>query len=174
MVTIQRTQTVLSDDVKRKLGSAMDDIRDELDDHRLAINETTQEVASTNEAVNALHLRMDKLTERLEELSLLIKGDKKEPDFQLQPLNNREKEVFAALYELTESQPAASYVQIARKCALTKQLVMTYMTSIIQKGVPVLKRTDGSKVYLRLDPVFKAKQAVENLVGLNARLTSWL
>ena len=51
---------------------------------------------------------------------------------------------------------------------------MHNVTGMIQKGVPVLKRYDGSVVFLKLDPAFRELQAKKNVIGLNALLTGWL
>jgi len=149
-------------------------MREELDDHRLAINENTGELDATSECLNEVNKKLDKLTERVDELTLLVKGVHEEKTFDLQPLSNKEKEVFHALYALTETQPFASYDQIARKALMTKELVSCYVTSMIQKGVPVLKKHDGNRVFLRLEAAFRQCQAKKNLVGLNSPLTCWM
>ena len=149
-------------------------MREELDDHRLAINENTDELSATNEFTNELSQRLDKLTERVDELTLLIKGQKEEKQFSIQPLTNREKEVFHTLYVLTESQPYASYEQIARKMLTSKGIVMDTLTSMALKGVPILKKLDGTTVFLKLDQDFRQVQAKQNVIGLNSLLTSWI
>lgn len=149
-------------------------MREELDDHRLAINEDTLELDATNEQMNALNRRLDKLTERVDELTMLVKGVSEEPAFDIQPLTAKEKEVFHAFYVLTETQPFASYEQIARKALMTKELVMTYVAGLIQKGVPVQKKHDGNRVFLRLDRDFRECQAKKNVIGLDSRLTCWI
>lgn len=161
-------------ELRQQVKQVLECFREELDDHRLAINENTTEIISTNDFLNELNCKLDKLSERLDELTLLLKGQKQEENFELRPLSGREKDVFQVLYLLTESQPYASYEQIAKKSCMTKELVMGYVTSIIQKGVPVLKKYDGSVVFLRLEPAFRQKQSKENIVGINSLLTDWL
>lgn len=162
-----------SDLVREKLNDVVGAIREELDDHRQAINEGTQEVAATNEFLNEVTSRLDKLTERVDELTLLIKGAKGEKSFEIRPLSEKEKDVFSSLYLLTESQPYVTYEQIARHASLSKDLAITYITMMIQKGIPVLKKHQGSKVFVRLDDAFRQKQARENIVGLSAPLSRW-
>ena len=172
-----KQELLLSSDAvvyRQQLSAVLECMREELDDHRLAINENTEETAATNEFLNELNRKLEKLTERVDELTLLIKGSKEEKKFDLQPLTEKEKGVFQALYVLTESQPYASYEQLARKTLLTKAIVMDVLTSIIQKGVPVLKKFDGNTVFLKLDQEFRQLQAKENVVGLNSLLTGWI
>lgn len=148
-------------------------MRDELDDHRLAINENTDELSATNEFLNELNRKLDRMSERLDELTLLVKGSKDEKKLVLQPLTSKEKQVFLALYLLTESQPYASYEQLARKLLDDKSAVMNAVTSMIQKGVPVLKKYDGNSVFLKLDAQFRQLQAKQNIVKLDS-LLSWV
>ena len=177
MVEIRDKQLLLSSDAdvfRQQLSVVLSCMREELDDHRLAINENTDELVATNEFMNEVSRRLDKLAERLDEITLLIKGKKDEKKFEIQPLTDKEKEIFHALYVLTESQPYASYEQISRKTLLTKNIVMDHVTRMLQKGVPVLKKLDGTTVFLKLDPEFKQLQAKQNIVGLNSRLTAWI
>ncbi len=178
MVEIRDKQELLlssdADEYRQQLSVVLTCMREELDDHRLAINENTDEIAASNEFLNELGRKLDKLTERVDELTLLVKGKKDEKKFELQPLTNKEKEVFHALYVLTESQPYASYEQVARKILLTKGIVMDHVTSMVQKGVPVVKKLDGTTVFLKLDSEFRQLQAKQNVIGLNSLLTSWI
>lgn len=178
MVEIHDKQEVLlSSDapvLRQQISTVLECMREELDDHRLAINENTDELVATNEFTNELSRRLDKLTERVDELTLLIKGQKEQKSFDIQPLSNREKEVFHALYVLTESQPYASYEQVARKTCLTRGIVMDTLTSMALKGVPILKKLDGTTVFLKLDSDFRQLQAKQNIIGLNSLLTAWL
>ncbi len=178
MVEIREKQELLlsSDAVvfRQQLSVVLECMREELDDHRLAINENTDELSATNEFLNGLNRKIDRLAERVDELTLLVKGAKEDKKFELEPLTEREKEVFHSLYVLTESQPYASYEQIARKAMLEKSMVISHVTAMLQKGVPVLKKHDGNTVFLKLDAEFRSMQAKQNIVGLNALLTAWL
>jgi len=172
-----KQELLLSSDAvvfRQQLSTVLECMREELDDHRLAINENTDEVASTNEFLNELGRKIDKIAERVDELTLLVKGQKEPKQFELQPLTGREKEVFHALYVLTESQPYASYEQLARKTLLTKSIVMDHITGMVEKGVPVLKKLDGTTVFLKLDSDFRQLQAKQNVIGLNSLLSAWL
>lgn len=177
MVEIRDKQEVLlsSDAVvfRQECNAILECMRDELDDHRLAINENTDELSATNEFLNELNRKLDRMSERLDELTLLVKGSKDEKKLDIQPLTSREKQVFLALYVLTESQPYASYEQLARKLLNDKSVVMNAVTSMIQKGVPVLKKYDGNSVFLKLDAQFRQLQAKQNIVKLDS-LLSWV
>ncbi len=177
MVTIydrnNGTELLLSD-ARQEVSAVLLAMREELDDHRLAINENTTELMSGNDVLNQLNAKLDKLAERVDELTLLFKGSAPEKTFEIQPLSPKEKEVFYALYVETSSCPFASYEQVARKAMLTKEMIVTYIAQLIQKGVPLMKRHDGSKMFVKIDPAFRELQAKKNVIGLNAPLTCWI
>lgn len=160
--------------IRHKLVQVLECVQGELEDHRLAINENTQEQAQMYEMLGALNRRLDALAERLDELTLLVKGQKAQPEFCVQPLSGKEKEVFSVLYRLTETQPYASYEQIARKSLLSREQVCAAIGSMLEKGVPLVKRHDGNVVFVRVDAVFREVQAKKNVLGLDAPLTCWM
>ncbi len=159
---------------RSQLSSVLDCINEEIDDHRLAINENTSELAATNEFLNEINSRLDVLCVRVDELALLVKGAKEEKNFVFKSLSSREKEVFQAIYSLTELQPAVSYEQLASNLLFEKSAVVSLVTAMIQKGIPVLKKHDSNLVFLKLDPDFRSLQAKRNIVGLDAPLTAWI
>jgi predicted DNA-binding transcriptional regulator len=78
-----------------------------------------------------------------------------------------EQQVFLVIYTLEEEKGSITYEDIAKKLNISEQLAGNYVTSIIEKGVPILKRYINSKPYLRLDPEFKTLQAKENILQLS-------
>ena len=148
-------------------------VRDELEDHRLAINDNTSEIQGSFEIVNQLSLKIDKLQERIDELTLIIKGQNKPKKFSVTPLNSREKEIFKALYELNERFAFVTYDQIARKAGLTKEMSSASISSMLTKGIPLIKRFVGRTCLLKIDSDFKEKQTKGNVVGLDVPLTHW-
>ena len=88
-------------------------------------------------------------------------------DFDVKRLNRREQEVFLVIYTLEEEKGSLTYDDIAKKLDMSEQLASNYVTSLIEKGVPIIKRYLKSKPYLRLDPEFKTLQAKENILQLS-------
>jgi len=166
----RENQTLRSD-----IDAFLSDVRDELDDHREALNENTSEIESTFELFNKLNCRLDKLQERLDEITMLVKHgpapSKKE--FKISPLSRPEKEVFFALYTLTETTPFATYHQLAKKLVTTVESVARNITALISKGIPVDKKYSNGNAFLGLDKDFKQTQAKENIVKLDTKLTYW-
>ena len=159
--------------IRKQLEGALSSLKEELDEHRSTINDNTSEIQGSFETINQLSLKMDKLTERLDELTLLIKGKKDLKKFSLSPLKKREKEVFRVIYELNEKFAFLTYEQISRNVGLTKEMVTSAVSSMVSKGIPLIKRFVGRTCLLKLDPVFKEKQAKGNIVGLDVPLSYW-
>jgi DNA-binding IscR family transcriptional regulator len=163
------------------LNRAIDDIRTELDDHRQTINENTNELQSNHAYLGQLAEKLDVLgrqlalvTEALQKAGLL-KAEAVPCDSDLEPLTPKEKEVFQALYVLSESQTCVTYKDIARKLGTSERLVADYISELIEKRIPISKNYMGSGVVLlHLDESFRQRQSRENIVGINPVLTYWV
>lgn len=155
------------------MSSVLDQFREELDDHRECLNESSNEIHSLYEYIRQVEVKLDRAVAKIDELALFLKGKNDGQKWIFSPLNSKEKEVFLVLYSLTESQPFASYKQIARKLGWTEQLVSNYVTVLIEKGIPILKKYQEGIVFIQLDKEFRAAQAKDNIVGVNTLLTYW-
>lgn len=161
---------------EQQLRTAFKKIKEEMTEHLDAINENTNEIQSTNEYLSEIDTKIEKLRERIEEISIFI-GMNKNYDELTNPIRSltiNEKEVFLVLYTLGEEKEYISYEDIAKRLGLTEQLAMNYMANIIEKGVPVMKRYIANKVHLRLNPDFKRLQTKENLLNINEAVTQKL
>lgn len=157
----------------QQMTVVLSQFREELDDHREAINENTTELQCNYDLVQELYKKMDKISERLDELTLLVKGSKEQKKFSFSPLTEKEKNVFSALYNSTESGNSVSYRQISKITGLPEQLVSSYVASMIEKGIPFLKRYSGAVVFLKIDEDFRREQTKKNIVGINTTLNYW-
>jgi len=164
-----------SDEVvfKTRLGGVIEAFREELDDHREGINENTTEIEANHEFLQELSGRIDKLAERLDELTLLAKGKNAQEKAKVEPLTKREKDVFQAIYAIGADVPFTTYRDIARNLCITESLAAQFVTNIIEKGVLIVKRYSEGRAYINLEPKFREQQAKKNVVGVNALLTYW-
>ena len=149
-------------------------VREELDDHRQAINENTSEMESNFSFVLEVAKRVDALSERLDALSVQVSQGLKSVSFAIEPLNLKEKRVFSTLYALTEEDPETTYLAISRRLGFSEELVAGYITNLIEKGVPLKKRYVSKQARLSINPAFRDQQAKTNLVRLDAPLTAWM
>ena len=170
-------QTVLQTDshgAQLAIQGILESMREELDDHREAINENTNELQANHEYIHSVEEKLDKIQARLEELFLIVGGKPAEQKVEIQPLTKREQEVFQALYIVGESIPYVSYKQLARKLGISDALISGFVTNLIEKGVPIVKKYDDGQAFVQLDPRFRQKQAKEVVIGLNSLLSHWI
>lgn len=160
------------------LNKSFEQVKEQFEDHLETINENTNEIQSNFEYLCELDMKIDKLSEKIDELNNLIRlqrGENTEKKtFSLKPLTKKEKEVFYALYILTEQRKYTTYKEISRRACYSNDLIAAYITNLIEKGVPVIKKYSNRIVYLSLDQEFRQLQAKENIVGVNTLLTHWV
>lgn len=147
-------------------------INHEFEEHLQAINENSNEIAANYEYICEIESKLDKLSERVDKIQMYLEYGSanfvaKRSSFDVKKLNRREQEVFLVIYTLEEEKGSLTYEYIAEKLNISKELAGSYVTSLIEKGVPIIKRYINSKPYLRLDPEFKTLQAKENILQLS-------
>lgn len=147
-------------------------IKHEFEEHLEAINENTNEIAANYEYICEIENKLDKLSERVDHIQMYLESQSgiyfaKKKEFDVKKLNRREQEVFLVIYTLEEETGSITYEDIAKKLGISEQLAGNYVTSIIEKGVPIIKRYVNSKPFIRLDPEFKTLQAKENILQLS-------
>ena len=147
-------------------------IRHEFEEHLQTINENTNEIAANYEYTCELESKLDKLSERVDKIQMYLESNSniaisKINNFDVKRLDKREQEVFLVIYTLEEEKGSVTYEDIAKRLSIPEQLAGAYVTSIIEKGVPILKRYVNSKPHLRLDPEFKTLQIKENILQLS-------
>jgi hypothetical protein len=157
---------------EKKIRQAFSKIKDEMSDHLDAINENTNELNSTNEYVAQVEEMVNKLSERLDDIELKLaefSGRKtiSEDDFKHIILTSKEQEVFYILYSRTGD--LIDYREISKSLGLTEELARKHVSSIINKGIPIIKKYFENKTYLVLDSDFRNLQAKKNLIKIKQR-----
>lgn len=153
-----------------RLKRAFADIKQEFSEYLTSINQNTNEIQSNYEFLCEIDSKIEKLTERIDEISMYLGLGQKSTDYEIRSLTRREQEVFLALYTLKDDS-AITYAALARRLGLTINLVQTYVSNMIGKGVPVIKKYINNHVHLSLDPQFKSLQAKENIVGIHRKIS---
>ncbi|MFT4310421.1 MAG: hypothetical protein ACMXYC_02215 [Candidatus Woesearchaeota archaeon] len=141
------------------------DVREELDEHLDAINSNTQEIQSAFEYVAEVENKVDKLAEKLDNILHLLQENKKT----LKPLSLREQEVFLVLY--TEKQ-FVDYQTVATKLQLPVSVVTELVQSLIQKGIPIIKKYEHTQEKIQVDESFKQEQAKHNVLHIHEVMLS--
>ena len=156
-----------------RLRNEVAKIKYELEEHLQAINESTSEISANYEYTCELERKLDVLSARVDQIQMYLEANfgtpviEKKSVFDVKRLNRREQEVFLVIYTLEEEKGSLTYEDIAIKLNISRQLVANYIASLIEKGVPIIKRYINLKPYFRLDPEFKTLQAKENILQLS-------
>lgn len=156
------------------IQSVLDEMREELEDHRLAINENTTELQSNYACIIEIDQKLNRVIERLEALEWVLQGKCQQKFVPIKGLVDKERMLFKVIYRLGVTQPYMSYRDISKTLKLNENVVASLVTSMIEKGVPILKRYEGNLVYLKLDNLFREEQAKKNLVVLDSPLSCWM
>lgn len=149
--------------LKKGIKSAFGKVREEMDEHLDTINRNSNEIQSVYEFLMGLEGRLDKLSERVESLSL----EKECPVREYEPveaLTSREQEVFLLVY--TSSLPLSSFA-IAERLGLDERAVRRYLDGLMQKGVPLLEQRYDGRLHYSLELRFKDEQARRSLVRID-------
>jgi uncharacterized coiled-coil DUF342 family protein len=145
-----------------QLKEGYDDILD-------ATNENTNEIQTNYAYFSDLDKRINKLNDKIDEISMMLKHIITKSDLvedkqqKINPLSPTEKRLFLVLYT---SEKMMSYKDLAFSTEVTESLVIQYITSMIEKGVPIIKQYTDGKPSIGLSSKFKDMQAKNNLVSL--------
>ncbi|MBI2575451.1 hypothetical protein HYV82_06225 [Candidatus Woesearchaeota archaeon] len=159
-----------ADMLRSELNMALKGVREELDEHLDISNQTTEEVQSNYEYLCRLDEKVDRLAERIEQIALMMRNagvvvaeQQQQEKFDL---TEKEKEVFLVLYTAGSM---VTYKDIASGVHESEFLARSYVTQLIQKGVPVKKRYINSAAYLELDARFREMQAKRNILNISQK-----
>ena len=152
-----------------KLTKSFNKIKSEITDHLESINENTNEINTNSMYLTQLENMIHKLSERIDEIEIKVSyvtGEKiiSSDEFKDIILNAKEKEIFIMLYK--ENGDLLDYKKIARSLGYTEQSVRKYISDLISKGIPVIKKYFDNNVYLVLDSDFRNLQAKQNVLKL--------
>ncbi|MGM5488412.1 MAG: hypothetical protein ACQESG_05675 [Nanobdellota archaeon] len=153
----------------KQIRQAFDKIKQEFADHLDAINANTNEIQINHEQLCRLEGKVDKLSERMEEITMMLSQlfnedvPAKDEEYEIGRLTKKEQEVFLLIYDCDET----SYEEIARRGGYTKSLIIAYAANLIAKGVPILKRYENNKVKLYIDKRFKEIQTKHNILNIS-------
>lgn len=156
--------------INRSLKLSFNKIKKELDSYLDTINQNTNEIQSNYEFLIELDKKIDNLSERVDELTLMVnpKSVAESYDFDL---SIREQEVFLVLYAVNKKM---SVNAIARRLGLTVDKVNVYLYNLISKKVPILKELHNNKFFFYIDESFKSLQARQNIIKIDSSVSKQL
>lgn len=154
-----------------ELKEALNSVKTELDGHLEAINQNTSEIQTSYECVNEVNDKLEKLTERIEAIEIFLQKYSNftaiEKSFEVKPLTKTEQQVFLIIYALEDEKGLVSCADIIKKTDLPGYVVSEYISRLIEKGIPLMKKYINSAPYIKLNPEFKRLQAKENILCID-------
>ncbi len=152
-----------------KINTKLNAIKEELDEHCESINDNTNEIQANYEYLLRLDEKIEKLNEKIDELLMMKQIATKPQEIKLMPqeikLTEQEKAIFLLLY--CSSEKPLTYEEIAQSLNQNELLVSSYVTNMIEKGIPIRKFYINRTVSLELDKDFRDLQAKHNLLKIN-------
>ncbi len=80
-------------------------------------------------------------------------------------LSQQEFLTFLTIYQLEEEIKQVSYIDVAKKLNLTEGCVRTYVSSLLKKGLPLIKKKyNNRQVFLLISPDFRSLNLKQKLV----------
>jgi methyl-accepting chemotaxis protein len=165
-----------TESITRGIKKSFDNVKKEFEEHLEAINENTSEIQSNYEFLLRLESKIEKMDSKLSEIDSFIRQfkaqnvyflDENECDsFVIEPLTDKEKAVFRAIYELETESIEISYSKLADFLQISTALAREYVTTLIEKGVPISKSYLNRQVYINLEPKFREFQTKKNIICL--------
>jgi hypothetical protein len=152
-------------DMRAALKGAFSTVKEELDDHREAINENSNEIGANYELLMKLDAKMDKLSERLDDMQLMIENQSgrevKRPTIEL---TKTEQKVFLMLYTASD---ALSCSELSDRSGIREDIVSEVIEGLIGKGISIVHEFRKRLALVRLDKDFKENHAKRNLVRID-------
>lgn len=155
-------ETVKIESIEKGVRQGFEKVKEELNEHLDSINQNTEELTAAYQYIHALESKIEKLSERIDELTLQVKGAQI-PDYKID-LNLREQEVFLTLY--TSGEPLC-IEEISKQLGLTPDLVGVYINKLVIKGIPLLRKAVNELTFFTLETNFKTLQARKNVVSVS-------
>lgn len=158
----QSNQSNQLEELKSILRKSFQDVRGEMDEHLFSINQNTSEIQGSQTSIAELDAKVEKLSERLDELFMML-APEKGLDVSSIKLTRQEQEVFLVLYA---SENPLTPAQVGAKIGLGRQLAAQYLYNLQLKGVPMLARNWNGELFYALELKFKDLQARKNVLRI--------
>lgn len=154
----------------KKLQASFSRVKGELEDHLDTINENTNETQSIYEYACELDEKIEKLSSRVDEVHMMVRNllqEKVKKEGKIE-LTKNEKKIFMTLYTFGE-ESSLSFADIARRTNLPELEVRKWLTSMLNKGLPLTEELVDEQIFFRINPEFKELQAKENILDIEVK-----
>jgi len=152
-------------EIDKAISPELKKVRQALEEHLASINDNTQEIQSLFDYLQEIEVKVEKLSQRLDQIQLNTSTQAAAPIKPIvTPLNQMEKKIFLTLYT---AEMALSYREISERSQISPTTVHECISSLVSKGIPLIRTFCNDQMFFRVEPVFKEVQAKENLINLS-------
>lgn len=137
--------------IDNKIKKSFEAVREEMEDHLVAINENTDELKCHSQFLNELDSKLEAANEKLESLHMMLMQAMKSS------LNENEKRIVEVLDKSTSF---LSCKDIAFSAGVSELFVKAHLFSMICKGVPLKEKVIDSNSYFSLERKSESTQTV--------------
>jgi len=150
-------------ELDKSARKTFDSVKEELDDHLLAINENTAEMDSIHEKIAGVDAKIDKLNERMDTIHLMFRQLLTQTSVKVE-LSAEEQRLFVLLANYK------NYLRMDDICAKlchADDETLEHVNSMCDKGIPIIKKEAEGRMLLKLDDEFRSLQQKENLIKIS-------
>lgn len=157
----------ISQEVIENVKTAFEMVREEFDEHLLAINENTTEQLIQNNHICELDQRLCKIEERMDEIHNMLRQMITKAELSVK-MTKEEQRVFLLLYTHDKF---ITPKEISTRLCMQMQEAGEALDAMMDKGVPIEREMLDGRIYFRLSKEFKLRQAKENIVKIDPEVT---
>jgi hypothetical protein len=150
-------------EIEGRVKKSFSAVREEMEDHLVAINENTDELKNHADCMNEIDKKIELLNEKVESLHLTLM------QVMGSSLNENEKKI---LHVLDTSLTFLSCKDIALSANVSELFVKAHLFSIICKGVPLKEKVIETQSYFALESA-KKKENLEICTVRNHQLAEF-
>jgi DNA-directed RNA polymerase specialized sigma subunit len=151
-------------EIDKAMGAELKKVRQALEEHLNSINDNTTEIQSLFDYLQEVEVKLEKISQRLDQVQMSTEAQPIAVKPAVAPLTQMEKKVFLTLY--TGEMPL-SYREISERSGVAPSIVHECISSLVSKGIPLVRSFCNDQMFFKLEPLFKEVQAKENLINLS-------
>lgn len=141
--------------IVEKIRNSFAAVKEEMEDHLVAINENTDELKNHADFIGELDGKIEKLNERIDELQMTMIQIKQNS------LSENEQKVLELLNAFSSP---LSCADVAMRINLSELTVKAHLFSMICKGIPIKEKIIENQSYFLIEKKFREKQLVDKII----------
>lgn len=149
--------------VKHDIGSEVQQLKEECEDHLQAINENTEELAHVQNSLELTDQKIEKLNSRIDNIHMMFNQLLWQTKIRID-LDMQEQMLFQLLCSYNDFLTGGF---VAEKIQLPTAVMRETITALIDKGVPVMMKESEGTIFVKLEPEFRKLQRTNKIIKIN-------